>query len=580
MDDQLVAAHGGRLIDLRAGPDRAAGLRASSRDWPSWDLDVGQLCDLELLISGALSPLTGFLGRADYESVADSWRLRSGVPWPVPIVLDVSEELAESLSAGASVALRDQEGTMIAALHVTDIWRREVDGAHGAVSNRPHPTPSHEHPTPGDLIGRIRPWLVGGRVEGVAAPTHYDFRALRMTPAEVRAEFVRLGWSQVAAYQPRGFMHRAEVEATREACRRHGTNLLIQASTCAAEGDHYTRLRAYQAVVREYPPATALLSVLPLARRSAGPREQWLEAIVAKNHGCGRLLVSSEEAGPAQPSDAAPDGPAGPAGATPPWFRHEVGVEVDRMPRRVHVAGRQGFVAADEPAASDEGDTDLGAILARGGTVPDWFSYPDVVAELRKQHPPRDRQGFTVFFTGLSGSGKSTVANVLVARLLERGGRPVTLLDGDVVRKHLSSELGFSKEHRDINIRRIGYVASEITKNGGIAICAPIAPYQAVRDEVRAMIAPLGGFVLVAVATSLEVCEARDRKGLYAKARAGILTEFTGISDPYEVPTDAEIVIDTARLSAGEAADEIIGYLEREGFIQPEHPEDGTTARR
>jgi sulfate adenylyltransferase len=250
------------------------------------------------------------------------------------------------------------------------------------------------------------------------------------------------------------------------------------------------------------------------------------------------------------------------------------------MPRWVYVAGRQAYVAADETALSDDGDTDLGEILARGGAVPEWFSYPGVVAELRKQHPPRDRQGFTVFFTGLSGSGKSTVANVLVARLLERGGRPVTLLDGDVVRKHLSSELGFSKEHRDINIRRIGYVASEITKNGGIAICAPIAPYQAVRDEVRAMVAPLGGFVLVAVATSLEVCEARDRKGLYAKARAGILTEFTGISDPYEVPTDAEIVIDTARLSAGEAADEIIDYLEREGFIHPEHPEEGTTARR
>jgi sulfate adenylyltransferase len=211
--------------------------------------------------------------------------------------------------------------------------------------------------------------------------------------------------------------------------------------------------------------------------------------------------------------------------------------------------------------------TELRARLNEGREIPGWFTYPEVVRELRRSYPPRHKQGLTIFFTGLSGSGKSTIANVLLTKFLETGGRPVTILDGDLVRKHLSSELGFSKEHRDINIRRIGYVASEITKNGGIAICAPIAPYEATRKHVRQMIEPYGGFILVHVATPIETCEERDRKGLYAKARAGIVKEFTGISDPYEAPTDAEVVINTAELSAEEAAQEIILHLEQQGFI-------------
>ncbi len=223
-------------------------------------------------------------------------------------------------------------------------------------------------------------------------------------------------------------------------------------------------------------------------------------------------------------------------------------------------------VTAGTPTLDISG-TELRARLADGREIPEWFTFPGVVQELRRRHPPRQRQGFTVFFTGLSGSGKSTIANVLLVKFLEMGGRPVTLLDGDIVRRHLSSELGFSKEHRDINIRRIGFVASEITKNGGIAVCAPIAPYEAVRQDVRRMIEPAGGFCLVHVATPIEVCEQRDRKGLYAKARAGLVKEFTGVSDPYEAPAKAEVVIDTSALSPAEAAQAIILHLEREGYI-------------
>ena len=218
-------------------------------------------------------------------------------------------------------------------------------------------------------------------------------------------------------------------------------------------------------------------------------------------------------------------------------------------------------------------DLTVGADRDREGRdIPSWFTYPEVAAELRTSYPPRSHQGFTVLFTGLSGAGKSTIASILLTKLLEEGGRPVTLLDGDLVRKNLSSELGFSKEHRDINIRRIGWVASEITRNGGIAICAPIAPYEAIRQEVRSLVEPLGGFILVHLSTPLDVCESRDRKGLYAKARSGLLKEFTGVSDPYEVPERAEVRIDTSRLSAEAAADLVLLHLRAEGYLSRPGP--------
>jgi sulfate adenylyltransferase len=302
-----------------------------------------------------------------------------------------------------------------------------------------------------------------------------------------------------------------------------------------------------------------------------GPREAVWHAIIRKNHGCTHFIVGRDHAGPGSDSQGTPF--YGPYDAQTLLRQHEeeLGVAMVPFQMMVYVEDRDAYMPDDEVPEGARvlniSGTDLRLRLAEGREIPAWFTYPDVVTELRRSYPPRHKQGVTVFFTGLSGSGKSTIANVLLTKFLEAGGRPVTLLDGDIVRKNLSSELGFSKEHRDINIRRIGYVASEITKNGGIAICAPIAPYQAVRDEVRRMIAPAGGFILIHVATPLEVCEDRDRKGLYAKARAGILKEFTGISDPYEEPADADVVIDTTVLSAEEAAQEIILHLEREGYV-------------
>jgi len=378
----------------------------------------------------------------------------------------------------------------------------------------------------------------------------------------------------VVAFQTRNPMHRAHVELTRRAAVQLEANLLIHPSvgmTKPGDVDHYTRVRCYEAVLQSYPMHTALLSLLPLAMRMGGPREAVWHAIVRKNYGCTHLIVGRDHAGPG--SDASGKPFYGPYDAQALLRAHqdELGVGMVPFQMMVYVEDRDEYMPEDEVPEGTRvlniSGTELRRRLAEGREIPSWFTYPEVVTELRRSYPPRHRQGFTVFFTGLSGSGKSTIANVLMTKFLEAGGRPVTLLDGDIVRKHLSSELGFSKEHRDLNIRRIGFVASEITKNGGIAICAPIAPYQSVRREARDMIQPEGGFILVHVATPIEVCEARDRKGLYAKARAGIIKEFTGISDPYEEPTDADVVIDTTRLSPEEAAQQIILHLEREGYV-------------
>ncbi|MGC1161157.1 MAG: bifunctional sulfate adenylyltransferase/adenylylsulfate kinase [Candidatus Sulfotelmatobacter sp.] len=568
----LIPPHGGELIQLIAGPERIAELKSHSKEWPSWDLTARQLCDLELLLTGGFSPLRGFMTRADYEGVCHNMRLANGTLWPIPVTLDVTEEFAKKLTPGTSkVALRDPEGVMVAVLNVEEVWQPDRKAEAQAV----FASTSAAHPGADYAMNKANPWYVGGTLEGTQPPSHYDFRNLRLTPAEVRAEFARIGWRRVVAFQTRNPMHRAHVELAFRAAKQVEASLLIHpvvGMTKPGDVDYYTRVRCYQLLLSKFPQSTAKLSLLPLAMRMGGPREAIWHALIRKNHGCSHFIVGRDHAGPG--SDPATKKPFyGPYEAQEVFKKHEADIGVTMVPfnMMVYLEGQDRYVPDDEVKNGDRvlniSGTELRQRLNEGREIPAWFTYPEVVSELRRSFPPRHKQGVTIFFTGLSGSGKSTIANVLMTKFLETGGRPVTLLDGDLVRKHLSSELGFSKEHRDINIRRIGYVASEITKNGGIAICAPIAPYDATRKHVRQMIEPYGGFILVHIATSVEVCEQRDRKGLYAKARAGILKEFTGISDPYEVPTDAEVTINTGDLSAEEAAQEIILHLEREGFI-------------
>jgi sulfate adenylyltransferase len=568
----LIPPHGGELVQLIPQPERIAELKAHSKEWPSWDLTGRQLCDLELLVTGGFSPLRGFMTRADYDGVCHNMRLATGTLWPMPVTLDVTEEFAKKLTPGTSkVALRDPEGVMLAVLHVEDVWQPDRKAEAQAVFASTSPA----HPGADYAINKSNPWYVGGKIEATQIPSHYDFRNLRLTPAEVRAEFARVGWRKVVAFQTRNPMHRAHVELAFRAAKQVEANLLIHpvvGMTKPGDVDYYTRVRCYQLLLAKFPQSTAKLSLLPLAMRMGGPREAIWHALIRKNHGVTHFIVGRDHAGPG--SDPATKKPFyGPYEAQEVFKKHEADIGVTMVPfnMMVYLEDQDKYVPDDEVKNGDRvlniSGTELRQRLNEGREIPAWFTYPEVVAELRRSFPPRHKQGVTIFFTGLSGSGKSTIANVLLTKFLETGGRPVTLLDGDLVRKNLSSELGFSKEHRDINIRRIGYVASEITKNGGIAICAPIAPYDATRKHVRQLIEPYGGFILVHIATTVEVCEQRDRKGLYAKARAGILKEFTGISDPYEVPADAEVTINTGDLSSEEAAQEIILHLEREGFI-------------
>jgi sulfate adenylyltransferase len=569
---ELTKPYGGTLVDLVVSPERAAELKTGSSRWPSWDLTARQLCDLELLADGAFSPLTGFLGEEDYEGVCERMRLADGTLWPMPINFDVTEEIAAQVAPGASLALRDPEGVMLAALHVSELYRPDKEREAKLVFG----TTDRAHPGVAYLLDKAGPVYLAGRLEVLSLPHHYDYKALRLTPAELRARFRQLGWSKVVAFQTRNPMHRAHVELTLRAARQVEANLLVHPSvgmTKPGDVDHHTRVRCYQAVLRSYPHATATLSLLPLAMRMGGPREALWHAIIRRNFGASHFIVGRDHAGPGKDSSGQPF--YGPYDAQNLLVESagEIGVGVVPFQQMVYVEERDEYMPVNEvPPGTrtlDLSGTELRRRLSEGREIPHWFTYPEVATELRRSYPPRSRQGFTVFFTGLSGAGKSTIASILLTKLLEEGGRPVTLLDGDIVRKHLSSELGFSKEHRDINIRRIGWVASEITKNGGIAICAPIAPYESVRQEVREMIEPLGGFILVHVATPLEVCEQRDRKGLYAKARAGIVKEFTGISDPYEAPPHAEVTIDTTETTAEEAAQQVIVHLQTEGYLGP-----------
>ena len=563
--------HGGELKDLYLQASEAEAEKQAAREYASWDLTERQLCDIELLLNGAFSPLDGFLNKDDYDSVVETMRLTSGTLWPIPITLDVTEDFAKDLKSGDKLALRDLEGVILATLEVGDVWTPDLDtdakGVYG--------TTDTNHPAVSFLKNIGNPVYVGGSLKGVDSPTHYDFKHLRDGPGELRERFRKLGWRKVVAFQTRNPMHRAHQEISFTAAREVEANLLIHpvvGMTKPGDVDHFTRVRCYEHLLSRYPEQTTMLSLLPLAMRMGGPREALWHAIIRKNYGCTHLVVGRDHAGPGKDSNG--EDFYGPYDAQELLKEHEEELDISMVPFRmmVYAENKAQYILIDDATEEDNvlniSGTELRRRLQEGLDIPEWFSFPDVVEELRKTHPPRHKQGFTVFFTGLSGSGKSTIANALMVKLMEMGGRPVSLLDGDIVRKNLSSELGFSKEHRDLNIRRIGYVASEITKNGGIAICAPIAPYTATRRVVRESIRPLGGFIEVHVSTSVEVCEQRDRKGLYALARAGKIKEFTGISDPYEVPERAEMVIDTVDISPDLAAHRILVKLEAMGFIR------------
>ncbi len=570
MISDLIAPHGGALTHLMVSEDRAEALKKETIKYQSWTLNDRQICDLELLLNGGFSPLTGFINKSDYDSVLKDMRLANGILWPMPITLDIPEETSKKVSEGDKLVLRDKEGFALALLTIESMWKPDLK----LEAEQVFGTQDILHPAVNYLLQYSHPVYIGGTLEGLAAPKHYDYQLLRHTPGELRDQFSKHGWDKIVAFQTRNPMHRAHVELTIRAAKELKANVLIHpvvGLTKPGDVNHYTRVRCYEQVLNKYPTGTASVSLLPLAMRMGGPREALWHAIIRKNYGCNYLIVGRDHAGPGNDSKGNPF--YGPYDAQELLKQHEEELGIKMVPFKlmVYVEDRAEYQAIDEV---EEGartltisGTELRRRLEKGLDIPEWFSYPEVVKELRNSQPPLNKRGFTIFFTGLSGSGKSTIANGLMVKLLEDGRRPVTLLDGDIVRTHLSSELGFSKEHRSLNIRRIGYVASEITKNGGIAVCAPIAPYREDRRFNRELISSLGGYIEVFVDTPLAVCEERDVKGLYAKARQGIIKEFTGISDPYEAPENAEIVINSSTTDPEVLVQDILLKIEQLGYL-------------
>ncbi len=565
-----VTPHGGKLVNLVVNAERAGLLKEIAMSLPDIALNDRQMCDLELLACGAFSPLRGFMVRSDYESVLDRMRLQDGTLWPVPICLDVSETQAKSLEAGQSVALRDPEGFLLAVLHVSDIWPADAEKE----AEQVYGTRNTDHPGVAYLFENLGKYYIGGVLEVLSPPLHFDFKQLRLSPAEVRRMYRKLGWQRVVGFQTRQPIHRPQFEVTIQAMRQARANLLIlpiTGMTKPGDFDHYTRVRCYRAVSHHYPPDSFLISLLPLAPRLSGPRDAVLDTIIAKNFGCTHFIVGHDHSSPGVDRENRRFYHNGDIRDTARQCGEEIGMEIMSFDQMVYLPFEdeyrpRGEVPGDTQVLSLSG-SDIRRRIRTGRKIPDWATFPEVVQELLKAYPPPSRQGFTVFLTGLSGAGKSTIAKVLYSKALEMGDRPVTLLDGDIVRHNLSSNLGFTKEDRDINVRRIGFVASEITKNRGIAICAPIAPYASTRREIRRAIEQYGGFIEVHVATPIEVCEKRDRKGMYAKARAGLIKGFTGVDDPYEVPQSPEVCIDTTDLTPDEAAQEILLFLGQRGYI-------------
>jgi sulfate adenylyltransferase len=559
-----------RLVSLMVDKERAATLKELSLHLPSITLTDHQLCVIELLATGALSPLTGFMARSDYESVLDRMQLQDGTCWPVPICLGISQKQGERLESGQSLAIRDPEGFLLAVMHLESIWpigkAKEASMVYG--------TQDRQHPGVNYLYASENHFYIGGRLEVLSLPLHFDFKALRHSPGEVRHLYHKLGWKRVVGFQTRHPIHRPQFEMTLAAMQAAKAGLLLLplvGLTMPDDFDYYTRVRCYQEVMRYYPPSSAHLSLLPLSARMAGPREALLHAIIARNYGCTHFIVGHNHANPGCDSNGRSFYDSAETRQVVVQAAKQIGIEIIAFDEMVYLPFEDQFLTRDKVAPnvqilSMSGD-DIRMRIRSGRNIPQWATFPEVATQISKAYPSPRNQGFTLFLTGLSGAGKSTIAKVLYAHMLEIGDRPVTLLDGDIVRRNLSSELTFSKEHRDINVRRIGFVASEITKNRGIAICAPIAPYAQTRREIRKEIEAYGGFIEVHVATPLEICEQRDRKGMYAKAKAGLIKGFTGVDDPYEVPSAPEVRIDTAAMTPDESAQEILLFLGQRGYI-------------
>lgn len=532
-------------------------------DIPSLTLNQRQLCDLELIMNGGFAPLKTFLSRQDYDRVVSEMRLSDGTLWPIPVVLDVQKKNIGTIKEGVTISLKDQEGYVLALLEVNEVWQpnKEVE------AEKVYGTRDLAQPGVHYLFNRVGDYYISGNLIKVQAQRHFDFVELRKTPEELKEYFKVNGIEKVVAFQTHHPMHRTHFELTMRAAIDADAHLLIHPAigmTKPGDIDYFTRVKCYKKILDYYPNGTATLNLLPIAMRIAGPREALWNAIIQKNYGCTHMMMRRDHRG-LNDDNQKTFSASSTAEELVQAYAKEIGIKIISLREIAFVQEDDNYQYTDEIASDKSCQTlssaQLRKLLNEGEDIPDWYSFPEVIQELRKVYPPRSQQGFTLFFTGLSGSGKSTIANAVAAKLAELQDRPITMLDGDVIRHHLSSELGFSKEHRSINVRRVGFVSSEITKNRGIAICPMIAPYELDRRYNRELVSAVGNFIEIYVSTPVDVCADRDTKGLYNLAKAGKITGFTGINDPYEAPVNPEIAIDTSAYSLEEAVDIILSYL-------------------
>jgi len=560
----MIDPHGNKLVSFHLSKGELEEYSELSNTISSLTLSLKQQCDLEMILNGAFSPLLTFNNQKDYEEILLNNKLLNGEIWPIPIVLDVPNDFLKALDKNEHISLRNAEGFLLAILKVREFWSPNKKDEANSIFK----TIDENHPGVDYLFNHTNSNYISGELIPIQSNKYFDFTHLRKSPQEVRDLFRSKRWQDVIAFQTRNPMHRAHFELTRLAMEQHNAKLLIHpviGISKPGDIDHFTRVKCYQHIIKHYPENSVELSLINLAMRMAGPKEALWHAIIRKNYGCNYIIIGRDHAGPGVDAKGKPYYQPYDAQELISQYQEELEIKMVPFQEMVFAKNKRNYLPLDQIKEEDQIETLSGTqfkeLLQQRTEIPNWYSFPEVVHELRRRYPKLHNQGLTVFFTGLSGAGKSTLANALVYKLMEMEDRPITLLDGDIVRQHLSSELGFSKEDRDIHVKRIGYVASEITKHGGVAICAPIAPYSNTRKTVRNMIDEVGSFVEIHVSTPLSVCEERDVKGLYKRARAGKILDFTGVSDPYEEPQNPEITIDTSDISVEESSAIIIDKL-------------------
>lgn len=560
----MIKPHGKTLVSFHLSADKLSEYSELSNNISSLTLSLKQQCDLEMISNGAFSPLSTFNNQKDYEEILLNNKLSNGLVWPIPIVLDVPDQFLKSLDKNEYISLRNTEGFLLAILKVKEFWAPNKKEE----ANLVFKSNDLNHPGVDYLFNHTNNNYISGELIPIQANKYFDFTHLRKSPQEVRDFFRLNNWKDVIAFQTRNPMHRAHYELTKLAMDEHNSKLLIHpviGMSKPGDIDHFTRVKCYQHIIKYYPENSVELSLINLAMRMAGPKEALWHAIIRKNYGCNRIIIGRDHAGPGVNAEGKPYYQPYDAQELIAQYQEELEIKMVPFKEMVFAKNKKTYLPLDKIEQDDPieklSGTQFKELLQQRTEIPTWYSFPEVIHELRKRFPKLHNQGLTVFFTGLSGAGKSTLANAIMYKLMETEDRPITLLDGDIVRQHLSSELGFSKEDRDIHVKRIGYVASEITKHGGVAICAPIAPYSNTRKVVRNMIDEVGSFVEIHVATPLSVCEERDTKGLYKQARAGKILDFTGVSDPYEEPENPEITVDTSDITVEESSALILDKL-------------------